>query len=135
MPQRIQLRRIKGWRKPEGAINVARPTMWGNPWRMDFAAIIGPGMDHVAYLTPEAAQDISVDLYRAWLTNRWPGMLAADMAPRWTTPELSARRRNILDRLPKLRGHDLACWCAIGNDFYGDPIRCHADVLLELANA
>lgn len=31
-PQRIQLRRVKGWRKPLGTINVARPTKWGNPF-------------------------------------------------------------------------------------------------------
>jgi hypothetical protein len=30
-PQRIQLRRTKGWRKPEGSVVVARPTKWGNP--------------------------------------------------------------------------------------------------------
>jgi hypothetical protein len=29
--------------------------------------------------------------------------------------------------LPELRGKDLVCWCA--------PDACHADVLLELANA
>lgn len=29
--------------------------------------------------------------------------------------------------IPELRGKDLVCWCA--------PERCHADVLLELANA
>jgi hypothetical protein len=33
-PQRIQLRRTKGWRKPEGAIVVARPQRWGNPFRI-----------------------------------------------------------------------------------------------------
>ena len=33
-PERIQLRRSKGWRKPEGAIVVARPTRWGNPYRI-----------------------------------------------------------------------------------------------------
>ncbi|MGY2702523.1 MULTISPECIES: DUF4326 domain-containing protein [unclassified Nocardioides] len=31
MPQRIQLRRTAGWRKPEHAVVVARPTCWGNP--------------------------------------------------------------------------------------------------------
>jgi hypothetical protein len=31
-PKRIQQRRIKGWRKPEGAISVARPHKWGNPF-------------------------------------------------------------------------------------------------------
>lgn len=32
MPERIQLRRTKGWRKPTGAIVVRRPTRWGNPF-------------------------------------------------------------------------------------------------------
>ncbi len=34
---------------------------------------------------------------------------------------------NLLKALPELKGRDLVCWCA--------PLRCHADVLLELANA
>jgi len=33
-PKRIQLRRTKGWRKPEGAIVVARPSVWGNPYKV-----------------------------------------------------------------------------------------------------
>jgi hypothetical protein len=33
-PRRIQLRRTKGWRKPEGAVVVARPSRWGNPYRV-----------------------------------------------------------------------------------------------------
>jgi hypothetical protein len=32
MPERIQLRRIKGWRKPARAVVVARPSKWGNPF-------------------------------------------------------------------------------------------------------
>jgi hypothetical protein len=32
------------------------------------------------------------------------------------------------DWLAPLRGHDLACWCPLDQP-------CHADVLLELANA
>jgi hypothetical protein len=34
MPARIQLRRSKGWRKPAGAVVVARPSRWGNPFRV-----------------------------------------------------------------------------------------------------
>lgn len=34
MPVRIQLRRAKGWRKPHAAVVVARPTRWGNPFRI-----------------------------------------------------------------------------------------------------
>ena len=31
-PRRIQLRRAMGWRKPPGAVTVARPSKWGNPY-------------------------------------------------------------------------------------------------------
>lgn len=33
MPERIQLSRRKGWRKPENTVVVARPSKWGNPFR------------------------------------------------------------------------------------------------------
>ena len=36
MPARIQRRRSAGWRMPEGAVYVGRPSIWGNPFR-------GPG--------------------------------------------------------------------------------------------
>ncbi|RDV44879.1 hypothetical protein DOE76_11515 [Leifsonia sp. ku-ls] len=32
MPERIQLSRRKGWRKPADTVVVARPTRWGNPF-------------------------------------------------------------------------------------------------------
>jgi len=32
-PKRIQRRRTKGWKMPEGAIYVGRPTQWGNPFK------------------------------------------------------------------------------------------------------
>jgi hypothetical protein len=38
MPKRVQLRRPKGWRMPEGAVSVARPTRWGNPFTAGAAA-------------------------------------------------------------------------------------------------
>ncbi|MBO6759296.1 MAG: DUF4326 domain-containing protein [Roseibium sp.] len=34
MPKRLQLSRKKGWRLPPGAVSVARPTKWGNPFRV-----------------------------------------------------------------------------------------------------
>lgn len=33
-PKRIQRSRTKGWRMPEGAIYVGRPTRWGNPFEV-----------------------------------------------------------------------------------------------------
>ena len=47
-PKRIQLSRKRGYRKPAGAVVVARPTRWGNPF------IIKPG---------ESRADV-VELYR-----------------------------------------------------------------------
>ena len=40
--------------------------------------------------------------------------------------EYLLKRPELLARLPELRGRDLICFCA--------PERCHAEVLLELAN-
>ncbi|MCL2394822.1 MAG: DUF4326 domain-containing protein [Acidimicrobiaceae bacterium] len=34
MPARVQLRRTRGWRKPPGTVVVARPSRWGNPFRV-----------------------------------------------------------------------------------------------------
>jgi hypothetical protein len=31
-PNRIQIRRVKGWRMPSGAVHVGRPSRWGNPF-------------------------------------------------------------------------------------------------------
>jgi len=32
-PRRLQRKRSKGWRKPEGSISVTRPGRWGNPFK------------------------------------------------------------------------------------------------------
>jgi hypothetical protein len=34
MPERVQRKRRKGWRMPEGAIYVGRGSKWGNPYRV-----------------------------------------------------------------------------------------------------
>jgi hypothetical protein len=39
MPERIQLSRRKGWRKPENTVVVARPSKWGNPFRVGVNAL------------------------------------------------------------------------------------------------
>lgn len=38
-PGRVQQRRIKGWRKPPGAVSVVRGTRWGNPYRVGVHAV------------------------------------------------------------------------------------------------
>lgn len=98
-PERIQLRRTKGWRMPANTVKVDRTTMWGNRWK--------PGVwSNTLGRNVETAAE-AVDLYR-----------------RIAIPEAHHRawvREN-------LRGKNLACWCQIGQP-------CHADVLLEIANA
>ena len=56
MARRIQLRRSKGWRKPAGAVVVARPTRWGNPYDI--------GAPHPVTGAPLTRVD-AVALYRA----------------------------------------------------------------------
>lgn len=57
-PRRITLSRRKGWRLPEGAVVVARPTRWGNPFPLkdfpDRAAAIAHYRDWFAQ--PEQAE-------------------------------------------------------------------------------
>lgn len=50
-PTRIRLSRRKGWRKPPGAVVVARPSRWGNPYPVvdgDRAAAVREYWAHLA---------------------------------------------------------------------------------------
>ncbi len=124
MPERIQLRRTRGWHKPEGAVVVARPSKWGN----DFKALptaegwsvfcrIPLGLDvwieRVGIVSREAAVVEAIRLYRLRLV-------------RYAEDEFDGEDP-ISESLAELRGRDLACWCPLDQP-------CHADVLLELAN-
>ena len=111
-PQRIQLSRAKGWRKPENTVVVARPTKWGNPFGWQEA------QDEWGCSEFEAKASVAM-IYRDWLT-------MAD--PERFHPDLRGRRVAILASFGDIRGKNLACWCNPGTP-------CHADVLLELANA
>jgi hypothetical protein len=113
-PRRIQRKRSRGWRLPANTVYVGRPTKWGNPFPV--AACIETG-----FADNEAdARRVCVEAFRDWLRgDTW----AAGASPDWPK-----RRTVLLERLPELRGKDLACWCPPGQP-------CHADVLLELANA
>lgn len=140
MPERIQLRRTKGWKMPPDSRVVTRSTFYGNPWACDTPDAFWWPHDprgklwlsthHVPRLLilPHEA----VSLFRFWISG---GKVLQGALPENLTPfglvecrlALEARRCAILGALRGLRGKNLACWCKPG-----EP--CHADVLLELAN-
>lgn len=55
-PHRVQLRRVKGWRMPPNTVSVARPTKWGNAYRVG---------DHGCHPLPYTQQMV-VQLYRSY---------------------------------------------------------------------
>jgi Domain of unknown function (DUF4326) len=119
VPERIRLRRTAGWRKPPGAVTVARPSEFGNPFRVvvrpsqpiQIRASLGPGEDeHLRDVDDvPTGRRLSVEMFRRAL---YAGELRYDVA--------YVRER--------LAGRDLACWCPLDGP-------CHADVLLAAANA
>ena len=156
-PRRIQLRRAKGWRKPEGAIVVARPTRWGNPYTLGGKAglacvpgavtgaawewedrISAAGMRHDYFhaddtVTQCTIRDLTraeaVQLYREALTGRHEHF----REPIWAYVGHRGAPLTVDDARAELAGHDLACWCPL-EDAQGNRVPCHADVLLEVAN-
>ena len=142
-PQRIQRKRTKGWRMPEGAVYVGRGSKWGSPFRLRtpyalarVPAVSTPGMpwEFEGRISADGARHDyhhgdgsvtvchvrymtaaeSVECYRQYITGGgWP-------------LDFISRAHLTLD-LSELRGKDLACWCPLDQP-------CHADVLLELAN-
>ena len=113
-PQRIQLRRKCGFNL-QGcsqnfnglpAVHVARPGKWGNPFKVESFLPAFDGLKDAQAM----AQAAAVQAFRQMLKD-------GRTAP-----------FNLADIRIELRGKNLACWCKPGTP-------CHADVLLEIANA
>lgn len=97
--QRIQRKRVKGWKMPPNTVMVSRPSKWGNPYQV---ASGDKGLDAKLH-------EVVVEQFRQYVQR----------------PENRHFRKAIAK---ELRGKNLACWCAPDKP-------CHADVLLEIANA
>lgn len=104
-PVRIQLSRAKGWRMPDNTVKVDRSTKWGNPF------VVGK----------DGSRDECVDYFICMLGGHV--VLTTTPGVDGQIDYLKHARRN--KRF--LRGKNLACWCPLNK-------RCHADVLLEIAN-
>lgn len=116
-PKRIQLSRARGWRKPEGAIVVSRPSKWGNPYRA-LPMMSGPGWRVVGLGNALwSAEDAP-----------WTKLEAAAIAVERFAERIRPGSVTALAIEIELAGKDLACWCAL-------DAPCHADVLLEIANS
>lgn len=115
-PVRVQLSRRRGWRKPAGAVVVARPGRWGNPFTLAMVTETlrsytdgepGPEGETPAQFE-ERCRRRAVEAFR-------DALVGGDL-------EIS-----VDDVRRELRGKNLACWCPLDK-------ACHADVLLEIAN-
>lgn len=93
MPIRIQRKRTKGWRMPENAVYVGRPTKWGNNY------IVGT-LSHDDPPIPLSAED-AVALYR-------------DL-------QVDEMRDDDID-FNELRGKDLVCWCPLDQPCHADVL-------------
>ena len=98
MPERIQLRRVKGWRKPVGAVVVSRPSKWGNPFRVG-DAVTGYPYSELCPVVADA--ETAVRLFRARME------ITAGLV--------------VLARA-ELAGKDLACWCPVGSACHADVL-------------
>lgn len=97
-PRRIQRRRTKGWRMPEGAIYVGRGSKWGNPFRAGgFVYLSGP----------KAGQT----------------MTAADAVQSFRTAAMSNTATDFRAQArADLAGRDLACWCPLDQPCHADVL-------------
>ena len=121
MPKRIQRRRTKGWRMPEGVIYVGRPSIWGNPFQVGCHARIG---GHIGGPGPIAGFTWQYCIAADWQAGFTTLLSAADCVEWYRRLVENGWHKN---RLAELRGHDLACWCPLDKE-------CHASVLLEICN-
>lgn len=91
-PQRIQRKRVKGWKMPPNTISVTRPGIYGNPYRLN-----DPRWGNIK----TAAE--SVERYRQLLARRKEN--EGEAFEKW---------------IARLRGKNLACFCEIGKPCHAD---------------
>lgn len=115
--KRIQRKRTKGWKMPENAKYVGRPTKWGNPFKLTpdgcilyykTGKLIGSPWCYWSATGGFEVKDV-VELYGHWLD----GKLQKDHPYLPTPPSID-----------ELKGKDLACFCSLSSP-------CHVDAILD----
>lgn len=117
---------------PANTIYVGRPTRWGNPFPTsgDLAALRAVALGFRG--NAAGCRAGAVEAYRQWLmaSGRWivfEGGRGVNGIPIKAFACIDAPRPTTKEIQTKLRGRNLACWCAL-------DAPCHADVLLDLAD-
>ena len=109
---------------PPNTVKVDRSTAYGNPWFVG-AGRVKMNDGQIVCIGPELTAEGTIDRFRRWMAGEFGfelgGMVRHPMFDLVLNPGLPPSRRF-------LGGKNLACWCALDKP-------CHADVLLELANA
>lgn len=132
-PKRIQRKRTKGWRMPEGAIYVGRGTIWGNPFIVGKpSGVFAEGFGfqgRAEVMIPALTLEQAVAFYRDLIN----GIIEPEMHP--FGHDWMANFKNKTNGWHPaeavrsiLRGHSLMCFCPLDQP-------CHADVLLEISNS
>lgn len=122
---RVQLLRSAGWRKPDDAVVIARPTKWGNPFTKQAAIEAGynftidPDTGRERMLDRAEMSALLASIFESWLfkgpESDWWFVGGEE---RWDT-----MHRDIWE----LQDKRLACWCPVN-------YRCHGDALHALAH-
>ncbi len=94
-PHRVKLSRKKGWKLPPNTVVVARPTKWGNPWKVR-------KHKKLRDLRDDCSPREAVEAYERWLQSEGHGIL--------------------LGAKVALRGKNLACWCPLDAPCHADVL-------------
>lgn len=117
---------------PEGAIYVGRPSKWGNPIRMeDWQGAMQSLMIFGCRGDKRGLAEATVKAFRLLLNPDWRPV-KNDARNAFQKEAYTLRCSHVAPMIDairtELKGKDLVCWCAL-------DMPCHADVLLEIANA
>lgn len=118
--KRIQRKRTKGWKMPQNAIYVGRPSKWGNPIKLVGDCIYIDASHRRKILSPWVfynVGDIDDVLHLYWHIIHGTQFTNVDLQY-WS----DKFKENDIE---ELRGKDLACFCSLKE-------KCHADLLIEL---
>lgn len=128
VPVRIQRSRQRKQVSPNGLpiVYVGRPSMWGNPFKLVGDMIYVDASHRRKILSPWVlfmdggghTVDEVVKIFRSMMMdlNAWP-----------VEEAIYKRFQLMRDRIKDLEAKNLSCWCPL-------DCRCHADILLEIAN-